>query len=41
MIFAAIFMLVSIGGIPPAVSVFLPALVLAFVVVAQWLRVET
>ena len=40
-IFAAIFMLVSIGGIPPAVSVFLPALVLAFVVVAQWLRVET
>ncbi len=40
-IFAAIFMLVTIGGIPPAVSVFLPALVLAFVVVAQWLRVET
>lgn len=40
-ILAAVFMLVTIGGIPPAVSVFLPALFLAPVVVAQWTRVET
>jgi lipopolysaccharide export LptBFGC system permease protein LptF len=40
-ILAAIFTLVTISGIPPAVSVFLPALVLTPVVIAQWLRVET
>lgn len=40
-ILAAIFTLVTIPGFPPAVSVFLPALVLAPVVLAQWLRVET
>ncbi len=40
-IVAAIFMLVTIPGFPPAVSVFVPALVLAPVVLAQWLRVET
>ena len=38
---ATVFMMMKVGDIPPAVSVFLPALVLVPVVMAQWTTIKT